>query len=237
MSSLAVAGPARSLVSPKQARRGASQRLRRRDALLELLAPAIINGPVNRHNLQAVADQAGVSMWVLRGHFGNFEGLIRAVWEHQLGLVLRGLTYRLGSSRGVLGAIRDYAAFVAAAVQGEDYRGMLVLLIRYGETYPWPRVSYERHVCRGIREGLERAVQAGGRESGRMIVIKEPAAVAFHKRIETELATVTLIPPRRQPTATEVDAIVAKAAAEAFEATYLFDWHSPRRGLEIPDVA
>jgi hypothetical protein len=192
--------------------------------LLDRVAPVVIDASVSRANLKSIAEQAGISHWVLRRKFGGFEDLLRAVWDRQVKLVVSRLAYDPPVSRGVQASIYVYASFVAGVMQSEAYHGLLRLIVRYGDDYDWISSTYEKIICQAVRRGLEEAVYESGEESGCAVVLNEFASAEFHKRMETELATCRILPPYRPQLSVDVNAIVAKITSDTFKATRALGW-------------
>lgn len=198
------------------------------DDLLERVSPVVIAAPLSRANLKAIAEDAGVSRSALFRQFGSFEGLLSAVWDRQVKLVLTRLAYDPPATKGVQASIQVYASFVAGVMQSELYRGLLLLLVRYGADHAWMSAAYEKIICETVRRGLERVIYEGGEESGCAVVINEFAAADFHKKMETELATSRIIPPYQLRQLTDVNAVVTKIAADTFKATHALSWADSR---------
>lgn len=226
MASAALARPTVSPNSPKQTSRDwKRQSLTHRDVLAKI-GDLIVDRPIEQLSLQAVADLSGVSLWVLRGRFGNIDRVLRAVADAQLHEVARALDYQPGRSGAVIEAISHYAEFVAATLKGDDYRRLLYLVLRNGRHHPWLEAAYEQRVIAKIRRDLENAILAAGHRSGATIVLRKGAAALFHKRIETAVALSALLPPYLEKSPGEVSALLAEIAADTFRATYAFEWQA-----------
>lgn len=79
--------------------------------------------------------------------------------------------------------------------------------------------------------GLENGIYEGCEESGYAVIVNEFAVADFHKKMEIELATSSIIPPYHLRQPVEVSAVVSKIASDTFRATHALTgptigWHS-----------
>ena len=204
-----------------------TKRALRRQDLLERVSTCVVhhNG-IKGLTLQGVSEATGVSLWALRYSFDNVERLFRGVVASYVERIVERLRFDRPARSSVIDTVQDYAEFLAAAMQSEEYRDFLYLVIRNGGDHEWLREAYEGRVVGIIARDLERLVLASGKSHGSTILLKDGAANRFAKRIELELVLPAFLPPFR--TVTAADPVVAELlrsiARELFEATYVFDW-------------
>jgi AcrR family transcriptional regulator len=197
--------------------------LRREDLLERVSACVIHHHGIRGLTLQGVAEATGVSLWALRYSFDNVDRLFRAVVASSVDNILKQLRYDRPARSGVIDTIQDYAESLAAAMQSDEYRDFLYLVIRHGGDENWLRDAYETRIVGAVTRDLERLVLASGQSHGTTILLREGAAVRFAKRIETELVLPTFLPPFRPIAAAQND-LLKSIVRELFEATYAFDW-------------
>jgi hypothetical protein len=202
-----------------------------RHHLLEMLLPAIVDHPFERLTLVSLARISGISLWVLRRAFDNAQNLLRAATAHAIEAVLAELDYEEGDEAGVMDAIARYACYLARKMQSENYRNLLLIMIRNGSTVTWACQAYNERIIARICNDLETAVLNAGRRLGITVLMKEGVAKRLYKRIETSLALPSLLPGRIELAPGEIEHILEAAAKEAFASTFAYDdqglWHPP----------
>ena len=198
----------------------------RQDLLEQVSACVVHHHGIKGLTLQGVAEAAGLSLWALRYRFDNVERLFKAVVEASVERIRHRLRYNRPARGAVIESLRDYSGFLAKAMQSEDYRDFLYLVVRNGGDQAWLQEAYERQVIGGIVRDIEALVLKSGQSHGTTILLKEGAARRFVKKIEAELVLPSLLPPFRPAllTQTALDELLRNLAHELFEATYAFAW-------------
>lgn len=203
--------------------------------LLETLLPAIVDHPFERLTLVSLARISGVSLWVLRRAFDNAQNLLRAATAHAIEAVLAELDHEERDDAGVMDAIALYARYLARQMQSENYRNLLLIVIRNGSTATWAHEAYNERIIARICRDLETTVLNAGRRLGMTVLMKEGVARRLYKRIETSLALPSLLPQTMELTPGEVEEILEAAAREAFASTFAYEdqglWHPPAGAL------
>lgn len=176
--------------------------------------------------MQEVAARSGLSLWALRYSFESGDALFRDVVSDLLRSVSAQCRYskRVGSS--VSGVIRDFADFSAALVSTAEYRDMLFLVLRYGRHQSWLERAYQQDIVHKLRDELEQAVLRTSQMNGQHVVFREGATRRFHSTIEAEFGLAPLLHVECEHSAESGERTLRGVAAEAFRATYLFEWDS-----------
>ncbi len=192
--------------------------------LLDQLIPIVVDHPFERLTLVSIARISGVSLWVLRGAFGNVANLLSAVTNRAIDVVVDDLDYEVRHRESVMEAIRGYARFLAARIQSPNYRNVLLILIRNRTSVRWVQEAYNNRIVQKICRDLEAVVNRSGAPGGCTVSIKEGAAKRFYKRMETALALPSLLPDAAVLQTKEIERALEEIVHEAFAATFLFEW-------------
>ena len=197
---------------------------RHRRLLLETLLPKVIDHPLERLTLVSLAELSGISLWVLRGAFGNAHGLLSAITSQAIDAALAQLSYRPREQDGVLQAVTRYARFLAERMNSPSYRNMLLLIIRNGPSVEWLAEAYEERIAARICADLEESVFRAGQQYGAPVLMRDGAARRLFKKLEAALALPALLPHALIPTAEETAQVIEDIVNEAFAETYVFEW-------------
>lgn len=200
---------------------------RNREILIERATALFASRPAEQMGFNAIAEACDVSMWALRYNFGDTETLFKAIADHLLGAIERAARERPAATVQTIDALGAHADFLGGLFRSDDYRDLLILVLRAGRERPWLRDAYEERVLGALAGGVEAAVAESGRGRGVTISMREGAARRFVKRLETAFALAPLLPAGKPPAADERERLLGDAAREAFAATYLFEWSVP----------
>lgn len=195
-----------------------------RHQVLEQVSDQVVrHGCINGLKLQTVADRSQLSLWAVRYHFPNPDQLFRAVALHLKGQVLDSLRGPPAAQPSIIQSILEYARFLARAMAAKPYRDFTYLVVRNAESEMWLANSYDEIMAAAMR-GMEEIVFAAGQSQGQTVLLRQGAARKLFKRIEHEMVLPTLVPPFADAGGVDLDEPIRRIAAEAFEATYVFEW-------------
>ncbi len=203
-----------------------------RRVLLDTLIPTVVDHPFERFTLVSLARISGISLWVLRGAFGNVANLLSAATARAIDVVVEELDYKANDPGSVIEAIRLYARFLANRFRSLSYRRVLLIMIRNSTSVRWVQQAYNDRIILKICCDLEAAVRQAGVQNGYTVLMKEGAAKRFYKRIETALALPSLLPEATAFTSAEIEKVLEEIAQEAFAATFLFEWDGASPSLQ-----
>jgi AcrR family transcriptional regulator len=195
-----------------------------RQRMIEAVRAQLVDHPFEQLGLNGIAEAADLSLWALRYHFENVDGLFRTVAHDLIERVAGAVDYQEPPAGAVVDAIRDYGAFVAELMQGRDYRDLVYLVIRNGRHHLWLKHSYEERVVGRICRTLEEVIRRAGERHGVTVLLREHAARRFHSRIEAELVLASLLPPTEGQEPADLGKLLRDIARDTFEATYVFEW-------------
>ncbi len=196
-----------------------------RRLLLDDLIPVLIAHPSERLTLISLARSSGITLWTLRGAFGNVRTLLADATSRAFDVVVEELEYET-ASRGVMNTVRSYAAFLAKLLGGVSYRRLMLIIVRNSISVPWGEQAYRDRIVLKVCRDLEKAVRHAGAIDGNAVLMRPGAARRLFKRIEAEVALPFLMPEATALTSEEIEKVLERIAQEAFAATYLFEWAS-----------
>lgn len=174
--------------------------------------------------MQELAKRSGVSLWALRYAFESGDALFREVMRDTVRSVAGKCRYPRRAMDSVRETIHDFAKFTAALASTGEYRDLLYLILRYGRCHQWLHEAYEHHVVKKLQEELELAVLRASQRAGHTVLFRDGAVRRFLRAIETEFGLAPLLHANGERSVEGFDRILREATAEAFGATYLFEW-------------
>ena len=197
---------------------------RRKQSLLPVVRKAFVEQPVEKLCMLELAKRSGVSLWALRYSFENGDVLFREVMQDLVRTVSAKCRYPHLAQASVVETIRSFADFTAALVSSAEYRDLLYLILRYGRYHRWLEEAYQQNVVKKLHEELELAVMRAGQRGGRTVLFRNGAVRNFHRSIETEFGLAPLLHADSDRSPEGSARVLSGVAAEAFGATYLFQW-------------
>ncbi len=210
---------------PAQRERGAKGgRNGMRARILQDVARILVDRPVHELNMQAIVRLTGVSLWALRYHFGTFAELFKAAAMHVVDGAETALLFLRPQPESVIGTIHYYASSLREVVRSSEYRDMIYLVVRHGNTHDWLRDAYDRRITGKICGDLSELVLEVSERLGAPVLFKDGVTRRFHRRIETEFALRSLLSPLDALPDDEGEALLGEIVREAFLGTYCFDW-------------
>ena len=144
--------------------------------------------------MEDLAHLSGETLWTLRYHFKNPNGILRAVSLFLLRMIEDRLDYRDERSPTVLRALEEYAFFLGDLMRGRAYQDLIALVSRNHGSELWLRDIYSERVLSKACRLAKATVAAAGDRCGAAIILPDAAAAHLFKEIERKRALAVLLP-------------------------------------------